>query len=175
MLRQDDTEGAFLATERARSRLLLAELGRGPAAWEDWALEERQELKAAAAAYGARAIQTLRNRIASAGLPDPSAINDARERFLRAYDAHRNPRPEWVRPLEKSPISATEAQALVRPGTALLSYFVAAVPPSFSPSQPKASTSSISPIHGARLNKTHRISTAHSPSWATRETRFPRP
>jgi CHAT domain-containing protein len=125
MLRQQDTEGAFLATERARSRLLLTQLGRGPAVWDGWALKERQELKAAAAAYGAGVIQQLPDRTPSEGPSGPSAaIDDARERFLHAYDAHRSLRPQWIRPLEESPIGAPEARALVRPGSALLSYFV---------------------------------------------------
>jgi CHAT domain-containing protein len=118
MLRQEDVEGAFLATERARSRLLLAQLGRGPAVWADWTAAELQELKAAADAYGASATHAVATRH-----PVP-ALNEARNRFLDVYDAHRSLRPRWTGVLERSPVSAAEARALLGPDQALLAYFV---------------------------------------------------
>lgn len=118
MLRQEDAEGALLATERARSRLLLAQLGRGPAVWADWTAAELQELKAAADAYGASATHALATRHA---VP---ALDEARNRFLDVYDAHRSLRPRWTGVLERSPVSAADARALLGPDQALISYFV---------------------------------------------------
>ena len=119
MLRQDDAEKAFLATELARSRLLLAQLGRGPALWTDWTPAERQKLQAAAGAYVARAVLHLTTH-----QPDPE-LAEARNQFLNAYDAHRSLRPQWTSEiLKRSPVGVPEARALLGPGQAMLSYFV---------------------------------------------------
>ena len=118
LLRQGDAEGAFLAVERARSRLLLAQLGRGPAAWADWTPAERQELRTAAGAYGASAMHAL-----ATGAFSPE-LDKARKRFMSVYDAHRSLRPHWTGFPERGPVTPSQTCALLGPDQALLSYFV---------------------------------------------------
>jgi tetratricopeptide (TPR) repeat protein len=117
LLRQGQSDHAFLTTERLRSRLLLARLGQRRSNVRTWSNAQKNELTEILNLYG-RAVMDNKTT------PDSPAICEARQKFLNLYQSQRLYRANWQLQQSTPAVSFEEAQRFLSRDDALLAYLV---------------------------------------------------
>lgn len=139
-LRRQDFAGAFLTSERSRSRLLLARLGSQKANFARWSPAEQSELANVLNQYGTEVISAcrsdltrgqsltrtfgLRNGTGQDETSDPQGIRDARAAYIQLQDRQRLYSTRWSINLLSPTALHSEIQKCLRPDDAIIVFQV---------------------------------------------------